>query len=283
MHMRYINTFQEHYMNTSLTLKTNVTLDRGAVSVYTNGRYTLHAYQAGDALGDEAYIIETDKNLVMIELPPFHANLTGYVSYVKKLNKPLTDIMIAYHPSGYDYFPGAKLHMTATTVKAVQADGGIKGLIDNFIKVFGKSFDEKLPEPIADLKNGPVTIGGVNMIITEDADGYDIELPDLNAVYIHMMGSNVHNILTGNGHIDAFIAQLESYKAKNYSLILTSHYVPETIAAADTKIAYLRQVKMLAASCKDAAEFTAAVEKAFPTYEGENYLQITAGIMFPAK
>ena len=69
--------------------------------------------------------------------------------------------------------------MAATTAKAVQAGGGIKGLVDNFVKAFGKAFDEKIPEPVADLKNGPTTIGGVRMIITQDADGYDIELPDM--------------------------------------------------------------------------------------------------------
>ena len=98
-----------------------------------------------------------------------------------------------------------------------------------------------------------------------------------------MMGSNVHNILTGNAHIDAYIAQLESYKAKKYSLILTSHYVPEEITAVDTKISYLKQVRKFASTCKDATEFTTAMKSAFPSYEGENYLQITAGILFPVK
>lgn len=270
-------------MNKALTLKNTVNLTQGSVAVYTNGTYTLHAYQAGDALGDEAYIVETDKNLIMIELPPFHANLTGYVSYVKNLKKPLTDIMIAYHPSGYDYFPEAKLHMTASTANAVKEGGGIYGLVSNFTHAFGKAFDEKLPAQEPDLVDGETTIGGVKMIITQDADGYDIELPELDAVYIHMMGSDVHNILVGTGHMDAFVAQLESYKAKKYTMILTSHYVPEAIETADKKIAYLKQTKQFAATSKNAAEFTDAMKKAFPDYQGENYLQMTAGILFPAK
>ena len=64
------------------------------------------------------------------------------------------------------------------------------------------------------------------------------------------------------------------------STILTSHYVPEGQAAVTKKIAYLEKVQQLTDRCKTAQEFTQAVQKAFPDYEGVNYLQMTAGFLY---
>ena len=48
----------------------------------------------------------------------------------------------------------------------------------------------------------------------------------------------------------------------------------------ETKIAYLRDLKAIAASCQDGAAFKAEVQKKYPGYSGENYLDMTAGFFF---
>ena len=48
-------------------------LDAGRMTVYDYGTIKLHAYATGDALNDEAYIVEGRDSLVGIELPPFTA------------------------------------------------------------------------------------------------------------------------------------------------------------------------------------------------------------------
>ena len=102
----------------------------------------------------------------------------------------------------------------------------------------------------------------------------------MNAVYTHMLGHDCHSIVAGTEHADAMIVQLGEFKAKGYDLILTSHYTPEDLKDVDTKIAYLENLKAIAADCRSAEEFKAAVQKQYPDYSGENYLDMTAGFFF---
>ena len=95
-----------------------------------------------------------------------------------------------------------------------------------------------------------------------------------------MLGHDCHSIVAGAGHADAMIAQLEGYIAKGYTLILTSHYTPEDLKDAGIKIAYLKELKALAAESSDRESFKAAVQKKYPQYSGENYLDMTAGFFF---
>ena len=76
-----------------------------------------------------------------------------------------------------------------------------------------------------------------------------------------MLGHDCHSIVAGKGHADAIIAQLKDYIEKGYDLILTSHYTPEDLKDAETKIAYLENLKKTASDCTDAEEFKSAVLK----------------------
>lgn len=60
----------------------------------------------------------------------------------------------------------------------------------------------------------------------------------------------------------------------------TSHYTPEDLKDAQTKIDYLNELKRIAKGCKTAYEFKAEVKARFPAYGGENYLDMTAGMFF---
>ena len=76
------------------------------------------------------------------------------------------------------------------------------------------------------------------------------------------------------------IAELNSYIKNGYDLILTSHYTPEDLKDAQTKIDYLENLKKIAAGCKNADEFKAEVGRQYPAYSGQNYLDMTAGLFF---
>ena len=104
--------------------------------------------------------------------------------------------------------------------------------------------------------------------------------PEINAVYTHMLGHDCHSIVAGAGHADGMIAQLKAYIKRGYDLILTSHYTPEDLKDAQTKIDYLERLKAIAAACRDAGDFKAEVKKAYPAYGGGNYLDMTAGFFF---
>lgn len=63
-------------------------------------------------------------------------------------------------------------------------------------------------------------------------------------------------------------------------MILTSHYTPEDLKDAETKISYIESLKTIAATCADAETFKKEVKRRYPAYGGENYLNMTAGFFF---
>ena len=176
--------------------------------------------------------------------------------------------------------PGVPKYATQSAVD-YSAQGGGKALIDGFAAAFGAAFDPSIHRADHILSEGPVTIGGIRFAIHPTAEAFDVEIPEINAVYTHMLGHDCHSIVAGAGHADAMIAQLEGCIARGYDLILTSHYTPEDQKDARTKIDYLKELKVLAAASADRDSFKAAVGEKYPQYSGENYLDMTAGFFFP--
>ena len=90
-------------------------------------------------------------------------------------------------------------------------NGGGKALIDSFTGSFGEIFDSSVHKVTNVIEPGKVAIGGIDFIIKQTADAFDVEIPEINAVYTHMLGHDCHSIVTGAGHADAMIAELRSY------------------------------------------------------------------------
>lgn len=92
-----------------------------------------------------------------------------------------------------------------------------------------------------------------------------------------MLGSKCHNILTSREHMLAFAEELRGFQ---YTLVLTSHYVPEGADAVQAKLAYLGKALELSNSCATAEAFKSAMQSAFPDHAGENYLDMTASMLY---
>ena len=178
--------------------------------------------------------------------------------------------------------PGVKRYATRNADEYGHSGGG-KALVDSFTAAFGDSFDCSIHTVTDYVENGVVTIGGIEFIIHQTQEAFDVEIPAINVVYTHMLGHDCHSIVAGTDHADAMIAQLRAYIQTGYSLILTSHYTPEDLKDTQTKIAYLEQLKAAAARCGDLDSFRAAMHEQYPQYSGENYLDMTAGFFFPAQ
>ncbi|UQZ87777.1 hypothetical protein C4J81_00520 [Deltaproteobacteria bacterium Smac51] len=254
-------------------------LKHGYVQVYDLGPLTLHAYQTADLMADEAIVLETGKNLVAIESPPFTDNIAEWKEYLNGLGKPLTDILISYHPAGGKWYGQAKSHATEGAKKAITA-GPTKALTESLGQSFGTGFITDIPDIEANLTSGLNTVGGIEFDIIDAGDGYDIAIPAINVIYTHMLGADTHSILAGPDHLRAVLASLENMKKKGYQLILSSHHTPEKQADVDTKIAYVKRVQAIAAENKTKDEFIAAIKKEYPDYQGDNYLDMTAGFFY---
>lgn len=268
--------FREATQINKNTYKT-VKLDKGEMHVYDFGAVKLHAYRTDDSISDEVFIVEKNGNAVVMESPCFFDNNAALEKYVSSMN--VAGMLIAYHAAGGSFLPNAPKYATANAV-AFGEHGGGKALIDNFANVFGAAFDKSLHKITHIIDSDRITIGGIEFGITVTSDAYNIEIPEINAVYTHMLGHDCHSIVAGAGHADAMIAELENYISKGYALILTSHYTPEDLKDAQTKIEYLKRLKDVAAKCKSAAKFKAEIARLFPDYGGENYLDMTAGMFF---
>lgn len=261
---------------TKNTFKT-VKLAKGEVNVYDFGAIKLHAYKTNDLISDEVFIIEKNGKAVVIESPCFFDNCRELTEYMKPFKAE--GVFIAYHGAGATFLPDVPKYATENA-KEYSENGGGKALIDNFTSAFGAAFDSSVHKITNIIGEGKITVGGIDLIITETTEAFDVEIPEINAVYTHMLGHDCHSIVAGEGHADAIIAQLKGYIANKRDLILTSHYTPEDLKDAQTKIDYLENLKTIAKNSKNADDFKARVNKEYPNYGGGNYLDMTAGAFF---
>lgn len=256
---------------------TTIQLSQGEMHVYDFGGVKLHAYQTGDPLADEVFLLEKAGQFVALESPCFVDSVAALNQYLE--GKKVAGVLVAYHGAGASFLPSAPKYATANAVD-YSANGGGRALINQFTAAFGPAFDSGVHAIDHVIGEGPVTIGGIDFIIHQTAEAFDVEIPEINAVYTHMLGHDCHSIVAGAGHADGMIAQLKGYIQTGYDLILTSHYTPEDLKDARTKIDYLERLKEIAARCGDSQSFKAEVQKEYPAYSGENYLDMTAGFFF---
>ncbi len=248
-----------------------------------DGGLKLHAYGTGDNMNDFCYVVESPEGLVLIESSAYKEHVNALAEYIKELGKPLLGALLSYHPNGYKSYGGVKIYATEGALKTWAEGGSVWGLTQSFIQGMGDKVADDLPESAEIVSEGDtVKIAGVDFVILHESDGedYGIYIPAINAVYRHMLGSKTHNILPSTAYIDAEIAELREYQSKGYALILTSHNAPEGKEAVSAKIAYLEKVRELAKSSKNRADFVSAVKAAFPDYNGEAYLEMSAGALF---
>lgn len=256
---------------------TTVKLAKGEINVYDFGGVKLHAYKTNDFIDDEVFIVEKNVKAAVIESPCFFDNSKELAEYLK--NVEIAGMFVAYHGAGATFLPDVPKYATQNAVDYSQNGGG-KALVDKFTGAFGEIFDNSIHKITNVIGEGKVTIGGIDFEIKQTEEAFDIVIPEINAVYMHMLGHDCHSIVAGAGHADGIITELQSYIEKGYDLILTSHYTPEDLKDAQIKIDYLENLKKIAANCVDADSFKVEVQKQYPAYSGQNYLDMTAGFFF---
>ncbi len=264
------------------TADRTVTLDKGRVDVYTKNGITLYAYQTNDAIADEVFVLAKEGRGIVIELPCFRDNIRELAAFLAQEGITAEGKFVAYHAAGASFLPEVPAYGTASSV-AYNTTGGGAGLVSNFKNAFGESFDADMCAVEHVLEEGEAKIAGIRFVIKPNAEAFDLEIPEINCVYTHMMGHDCHSIVAGSSHADGMIAQLNDYIRRGFDLVLTSHYTPEDLKDTQTKVAYLTELKEIARSCESAAEMKAKVEARYPHYSGTNYLDMTVGFFFPTR
>lgn len=258
-----------------------VNLDKGYVLIYDFGGAKVHNYNTADYIDDQVILLEKNKKLVVIESPAFYDNNKELESYIESLGAKLDGVLLSYHMGGGTFACNAKKYATHKADEYGHTGGG-KALVDNFAKSFGESFDNNIHNVTDYIEEGKITLADIEMNIIPTNEGYDIEIPEINSIYTHMLGSDCHSIIAGVEHANAMIKTLKGYIAKNYNLILTSHYIPEDIKAVDTKIAYIETLLNIASDSHSTNEMIEKVKAKYPEFSGVNYLEMTARFFFEA-
>ncbi len=261
-------------------------LKNGAVTVIDGGKLRIHVYNTKDAIDDQVIVVEKPHIIrkggkgVVIELPCFKDSIAEMTQYLEDQGIEVEGKMVSYHAAGDSFLPDVKAYMTESAHKYNTVGGG-RGLITNFTGAFGDAFDSTVTEDGERIGAGKLSIAGIDMVINPDSDAYEVEIPEMKAVYMHMLGHDCHSIVAGAGHADAIIANLKGYLDRGFEIFLSAHYGPETREDVETKIAYLENLKSIASGCSSAEEFKQKVNEACPGYSGANYLDMTAGFFFP--
>lgn len=256
-----------------------VMLGKGEMNVYDFGGIKLHAYKTNDFIDNEVFIVEKDGKAVIIEAPCFFDNIRELTDYLAGSKLKAAGMLLSYHMAGASFLPGTPIYATANADTYGHSGGGA-GLIKQFTESFGERFDSSIFTVTNTIDEGEITIGGIAFIIKKTSDAFDIVIPEINAVYTHMLGHDCHSIVAGASHADSMIAELHGYIDAGYNLVLTSHYTPEDLKDVEEKISYLCKLKEIALSCDSAQTFKAAVNAQYPQYAGGNYLDMTAGFFF---
>jgi hypothetical protein len=256
-----------------------ISLPKGEVRVYDLGATKLHAYQTNDPMNDEVFILEKNGCAIIIEAPCFKDNVAELSEYVRTLNARIAAKFLSYHMAGGTFLPDVPVYATKAADEFGHSGGG-KALVDNFEGAFGDAFDTSIHTVTNTIEAGFIKVCAFELNIIPTLDAYDIEIPKLGIVYIHMLGHDCHSIVAGADHADVLISQLKDLIERGFEFILTSHYTPENLQDAQEKVDYLEAIKSIAASSSNATIFKQSIKQNFPKYTGESYLDMTAGFFF---
>lgn len=255
-------------------------LNDGAMTIISNGDVNIRVYSTNDAIQDQVIIVDRQGKGVIIELPAFHNSITEMTRYLEDEKIEVIGKLVSYHAAGSSFLPNVKNYLTPSAVR-YNTDGEGANLVKNFSGIFGEAFDSGVVNSGESLSSGLISLAGIDFEIIPNGDAYEVVIPSMKAVYVHMIGHDCHSIVGGPAHADVIIADLRGYLDRGIEVFLSSHYVPETREDVETKIAYLEDLKCIASGSKNRAEFKDKVIERFPGYSGANYLDMTAGLFFP--
>ncbi len=255
-------------------------LGNGTMNIITKGATNIRIYGTGDAMQDQVIVVDKGGKGVVIELPAFHDNIKEITQYLESEGIEIIGKLVAYHAAGSSFLPDVRNYLTPSAMR-YNAEGQGAMLVGNFARAFGEAFDDGTVVTGEELEAGRIILAGITFEIIPNGDAFEVLIPEMGAVYIHMLGHDCHSIVANATHADAIIAGLRGYLDRGVEIFLSSHYAPETRNDVLTKIAYLEDLKGIAASSSGAEEFKRRMSESYPGYSGMNYLEMTAGMFFP--
>jgi len=253
------------------------------------GSFKLHAYAAGDALGNMTNIIEGPNALIVVEPAAFYANIEELGNYIKSLNKPVEKVLALYHAAGFSAFDASKFVMIEGMPEFIGSDS-YQGMMGFFASTFGDTLD-KTPAPanVATVaSNAQVEWDGISF---QFSPGASSDYPAASVLiggkvyYIHFTPvTNMHmgaTQLTSRDAVNAYLAELEHAKSTGATTFIGGHGgATGDVAAVDFQIGYLKKVNSLLGEEATAENFVSAMKSAYPGIAGEAELEGVAAALY---
>ncbi len=108
----------------------------------------------------------------------------------------MVGMLVAYHGAGATFLPEVPKYATANAADYATQGGG-KALVDQFAAAFGASFDASIHPITHVMEEGALRIGGIDFVIHQTQEAFDVEIPEINAVYTHMA---CYHLINAQGH-----------------------------------------------------------------------------------
>ena len=93
---------------------TTVKLSQGEMHIYDFGAVKLHAYQTGDPLSDEVFLLEKAGRFVVLESPCFVDSIAALSGYLE--GKTVAGMLVSYHGAGASFLCSVPKYATANAV-----------------------------------------------------------------------------------------------------------------------------------------------------------------------
>ncbi|WP_055437187.1 hypothetical protein [Lacinutrix algicola] len=274
---------QEPSMRTFNENTKAVQLDKGTMQIFDYGETKVHVYETKGFFNTHAFFIEKNGKGVLIETPPMKDNYKELVNYIVGLGYTNIDVMVSYHLIGKHFFDTDKLkfnHIYSNQESLDYMTNSGNESLSKLAEVSGEDLDETTIVPTDLLEAGAQEISGIPFIITPTGFGFDVEMPEIKAVHLHMVGHDNHTMIFNSEFIDTVIKELTAFQEKGYTTYFSSHSAPETSGDVTIKINYLKEMKAILSASKNSEEFIQKMDKAYPNFGWRNYLLGSANMLF---
>ena len=260
---------------------------KGSFKTYDYNNFKLHVYNTNDALGDASFIIEGNKKIVTLEHPLFKENIKEFNDYINAIGKPIEVIIANYHTGGYADFDNHSVVMPEGMPEFEQGEI-YSGMIQNFATIFGDAIDVRPHGKAKEINfNTSKSWAGVKF---EFERGASTDFPAASILigkkvyYTHWTPSKNHIShlqLSSTAAIDAEIAALLRALMSGAELFVGSHGGATTREDAEFRLEYLRKIKEISGSTKNADVFAQKLIAAYPNLAGVEGVQQLAKTLFP--
>ncbi len=257
------------------------------MSIYELPNSRLHVFQTADNLGDVSFIVEGEKSVVILEQPPFYADIESFNKYVESLNKPIKAVVANYHQGGLSGYNDKLIYMPEAMIPFGKSEMA-QGIMNKFKGIFGeavdmesygkvKSFKVPSTQKWADIEF-KIVAGASN-----DFPAASIQI-DNDAYYTHFAPAKSHANpmkIKSAEDIDIALAELAQIKASGAKYIFGSHGAPATMEEVEFQIDYYNTMKRLLTECKSSALFGQKLLVSYPTISGAENIRTIAKSLYP--